>query len=305
MFPRVAFVFVMSLALFAMIVFSGCEGDQGPEGAVGPQGPSGEAGPTEINIMAIMEVSEDLKAYNMGEFAMSIYSAPSIPHVRLNNKDIMPDEVEMFDEGRLAYKEYFGLVRDDSAFLDISYTKLDASPGAASSDISLPTQFAVIDPVKFILVNEDPMAEWDMSQGADAYWVYYYFSFGYDDTAGVFQAIEVAGDTVMAVGDTSLSVPASSIFPPLDEIGVIRSFIGYFDLRAVTGPWFPGEVSNFGGDAYGVFVGSTGNKHVDVHLTAEFSVPKIEIVGESLKAGFDVNELFSERVRRLCENRVE
>ena len=95
------------------------------------------------------------------------------------------------------------------------------------------------------------------------------------------------------------------IFPSLDEIGVIRSFIGYFDLRAVTGPWFPGEVSNFSGDAYGVFVGSTGNKHVDVHLTAEFSAPKIEIVGEGFKAGLGVNEMFGKRVRRLCENRAE
>lgn len=305
MFHKVAFVFVMSLALFAMIMLLGCEGDQGPEGAVGPQGPQGNPGPTEINIMAIMEVSEDLKAFNMGEFAMSIYNAPSIPHVRLNNKDIMPDDMEMFDEGRLAYKEYFVLERDDSAFLDISYTMLDGLPGAASSDISLPTQFALIDPVKFILINEDPMAEWDMSQGADAYWIYYHFGFGYDDTAGVYQTIEVTGDTVMAADDTSLTVPASNIFPPLDEIGVIRSFIGYFDLRAVTGPWFPGEMNNFSGDAYGVFIGSTGNKHVDVHLTAEFSTLKIEIVGEDPKAGLGVNELFSKRVRRLCENRAE
>jgi hypothetical protein len=302
---RVAFIIVVSLALFALNIFFGCEGDQGPEGAVGPQGPTGEPGPTEINIMAIMEVSEDIKAFDVGEFAMSIYNAPSIPHVRLNNKDIMPDDMGMFDEGRLVYKEYFGLVRDDSAFLDISYTKLDGSPGAASSDISLPAQFAVIDPVRFILVNEDPMAEWDMSQGADAYWVYYYFSFGYDDTAGVYQMIEVTCDTVMAADDTSLTVPASIIFPPLDEIGEIHSFVGSFDLRAVTGPWFPGEMNNFSGDAYGVFVGSTGNKHVDVHLTAEFSAPKIEIDGESHNAGLSVNELFNQRVGRLCENRAE
>jgi hypothetical protein len=291
------------LIVLAAAAFWGCEGDQGPEGPVGPQGPQGEPGSTDPSIVASIEVSEDNKAFNMGKFVMSIYNIPSIPHIRVNEKYIVPGDGIIFDSGNLEYSEYLSLDRDDSAFLDITYTKLDGSPGVASSDIPLPTQFAVINPAITISAIEDVTAEWSMSQGADAYWVYYRFGFDFFDTAGVRQKIETWVDIVMAPDDTTLVVPATTIFPNQDEIDIIAGFTGTIDIRAVTGPWLPGEANNFVGDAYGVFVGTTENQHIDVHLIVPPGINKIAASGEKHNSQTDCGELFSRRLMELIRER--
>ena len=291
--------FLVLVAVAALIILVGCEGDQGPEGAAGIQGPQGEPGPAVLNVVAVIKVSEDLKAYDMGHFAMNIYNAPSIPHVRFNNEVSAPDDAAMFEEGRLIYHEDFGLTGNDSAFLDISYTMLDGSQGHASSAISLPSQFFAADNVVPVDYGADAVVEWEMSAGADGFWVGVYCLITYTDSSGMPQFDFLKYDTIMAADDTTLTIPTSTLFPDMAEIMTLDFFGGGCSIRAVTGPWFPGEANNFTGDAMGIFVGATPVIPVTISLVADKSGQE-----QSYDYPVDLDRLFERRLQQLVSESI-
>ncbi len=303
MLRKLAVAMIILFALTVLMMIVGCEGDQGPEGAAGLQGPQGDPGPTELNIVAVIKVTEDLKAFDMGHFAMSIYNAPSIPHVRFNNEDLAPDDAAMFEEGRLSYKEVFGLVGNDSAFIDISYTMMDGNEGNASSAISLPTEFVAIDNNVVIGFGDDAEFEWEVSDGADAYWIGFSCFLFYTDTAGTAQYNSLEFDTVLAANDTTLQALTSTIFPDTTEVMQIDSFGGRCNIRAVTGPWLPGEYNNFTGDAFGIFVGTTDSRFIDIDIPRK--IPEKAVVGEDIPSNkANIDELFNQRITELSQNRT-
>jgi hypothetical protein len=286
----------------ALVTVLGCVGDPGPEGPVGPQGPQGEEGGLDLNIVAVMHVYEQVKAFNRGQFAMSIYNVPSIPKVDLNDNRLFLEDDSFFDEGRLAYNDTIILERDDSAFLDITYTKRDSTSGTASSDISLPSEFFAAASNISIDVGNDVEAKWRVSNGANAYWVYTYFYFSYLDTTDVILDMTLEFDTVLAADDTTLLIPGSAIFPDTAEIASVTGFDGYFQIRAVTGPWLPGESNNFTGDAFGVFTAVTPEVNIDVDL-GPAAVPMIINGNDVDVRTTHGDEFFNRRIRELRYNR--
>lgn len=252
------------LALAAMLAVWGCEGDQGPEGPAGPQGP---AGPSELNAVAILTVfNGPQKAFDYGHLTMNLYNVPSMPSVQFNDSLLMPDEEALHIEGRLQYSGSYYLNGDDSASLNIAYTKLDGTSGAGSSKISLPTEFAPVDEAITVPYGDDFEAEWSMSEGADAYWIYGFFGIIYDDTSDVRDTIILEFDTVLVVNDTTLTVPAAAFLPDITEVNAILAFAGVLYIKAVTGPWMPGEANNFTGDVFGIFTGVTDGVWIDYDL---------------------------------------
>jgi len=285
------------LTLMAILAFWGCEGDQGPEGPAGPQGP---AGPTELNVVGVYSVFDGtVKAFNTGYFVLSVYNAPSIPKVTLDEMNLTPDGEWMFGGGRLAYYSYHEMERTDSSSLNMTWVKMDGTTGSASSDISLPDEFYPIDNNIDVLVGDDAEAEWDMSIGANAYWVYYYFYFDFYDSLGVRDTLYLEADTVLA--DTVLTISGTAIFPDPANVSGIAGFDGDIYVRAVSGPWLPGEADNISGDAFGVFVGATDPIYIDVDLAPTKSWGDIE--EKDVIDPARVNELFDQRVAALSTNR--
>jgi len=303
MFRKAAVILIGLITMAALAVLWGCSGDEGPAGPTGAQGPQGELGPAELNIIASFSVYEDDKVFDIGHFVASIHNSPSIPDLTLNSHNLFPDGEWLFGGWRLAYYNYVDLDRTDSAFLDISYIKLDGTDGAAASAISLPTDFSAIDNSIFIDVGDDTEAEWEMSAGANAYWVYTYFFFNYYDTTGEYHNNYLEYDTVLAADDTTLMILGSDIFPDPATVDYFTGFDGYFYVRAVTGPWLPGEANNFTGDAFGIFVGITDFVYIDVSIPRKTS--EKAIVGEDIPYNQEyVDELFNQRVTELSRNRT-
>ena len=295
---RIRIGILFGILVLAAVAFWGCEGDQGPEGPAGIQGP---AGPTELNVVAVYSIfTEPDKAFNKGYFVMSVYNAPSIPKVILDEMSLRPDGEWMFGGGRLAYYSYHDLERTDSSFLNLTWTKMTGATGSASAKISLPSEFYPVDNNIYVLIGDDVEAEWDRSPGAGAYWIYSYFYFDFYDSTDTRRMMYLELDTVLAGNDTTLLVSGSDIFPDLANINGIAGFDGYFYVRAVSGPWLPGEADNFTGDAFGVFVAATDPIFIDVDLAPTKS--SLEIEDKPVIDRSRIDELFNRRVAELSPN---
>lgn len=300
MFGRYACVAVVCGCLAAGYAFWGCEGDQGPPGPTGPAGQQGIPGPAILNIIATMEIHDDTAGSTWSTFNMNVYNAPSIPRVRLNDVTVMPVDDWMSEGGVLTYSRSIIPADYDSAILDITYTRLGGLIGAASSRISLPSLFSVIDSAVTVTVGDDVTAEWETSEGAEGFWVYRSFTFEYVDTNAAERVIEIMSDTVLAEDDTALVVSASEIFPDPAEIDSVIYFSGRVSIRAVTGPWLPGEVDNISGDAFGVFVGATEARHILVSLTGARAASMTPGPGEKGGRHGTTEEAFRRRVLELA-----
>ncbi len=283
-----------------VILLNGCEGDQGPAGPTGQMGPQGVPGPILLNIIATMAINDDTLGGVWAVFNMNVYNAPSIPHVTLNDTTVMPADDWMFEGGSLRYSRSMIPFEDDSAFLDVAYTRLDDQAGSATSEISVPSCFIVVDSVVTVTVNDDITVEWETSEGADAFWVYEDFVFEYIDTGGVEQVIAILGDTILSADDTALVVAASEIFPDPGELDSTVYFAGRFAVKAVTGPWFPGEANNFVGDAFGIFVGATEARHIRVDLSGPPAAWKTTDSWIGRTRYGDIEERFRQRVVKLA-----
>jgi len=286
--------------LLGAVAMTGCEGDQGPVGATGVQGPQGDPLLLKLSVVASISVFPVVKADVGANFAMSIYNAPSIPSVRLNDTLIVFSGEALYEDGRLAYYGDFAVNDTNMAVLNIAYTKEDGTAGAASSSISLPGQFANLTPTVAVPINGDFEGVWGLSEGADAYWIYEHWYMLYTDTGGIARVIETYDETVQAGNDSTLYVAWSTLFPDTTTIETISSFYGNIWIRAVTGPWLAGQANNFTGDATGLFVGSTPSRYIDVSLADV----KLEMTGPAVgTSAYDskiADERFEQRLQEMA-----
>jgi hypothetical protein len=288
------------VVLLGAVALIGCEGDQGPVGATGPTGATGAPGQQLLNIVASIAVAPIFKAEVGATFAMSVYNAPSIPHVSLNDTIITFEADQLYEEGRLMFYDIRTMNDTDLAVLNIAYTREDGSAGAASSTISLPGQFSVYTPSESMSPGGEFLGIWSPSAGADAYWIYEHWYMAYTDTGGVDRVIDTYNETVQAGNDSTYYVAWSTHFPDTSEVSTIASFYGNIFIRAVTGPWLPGEANNVTGDAMGVFVGSTASRFMDVGL--------VDIIGRPVGTSFGLlsgnaaaaDERFAQRLREMA-----
>lgn len=276
-------------------------GPQGPAGDKGDQGPLGDPGETyagKLNVMAVLTISST----GYADLIASIYDAPTIPRVTLNDENVMPDYSWMFDGGRLAFDHTIRSEGLDSVRLDIEYTKKDSTTGTATSAIGVPVSPTVVTDTVNILWGENAQVVWHKSDTADAYWVAFSSVLSYKSAAGTTKLNYLSIDTVLAPNDTTFLVPTSEIFPDSSDVQSIYYFISSLSLRTVTGPWFPGETNNFNGDAFGIFVGLTDPQAIDINLVDSLPAPAPSYHPDNyevdIDAMIDTDELLE---RRLLE----
>jgi hypothetical protein len=260
---------ILAVFLIPMLIsFGGCnetstpadiagpQGEQGPTGDTGLQGDPGADRSTDLNLIATVELS--LNNPSLFDFRATVYNASSLPDLSINDLAVDPEEYWLWDGGRLAYKRNSMSVPDsDSANIIVEYTKLDNTVGSATAAVRLAGPFNILDDTLWIEWGDDATITWEHSDGADAYWVAWYNAIKYQDTAGINHTSYVRFDTLMSAGDSTLVLSTGGAFPSLEDSIVIAYFYGYVWVRAVTGPWLPGQVSNVIGDCTGTFVGST------------------------------------------------
>jgi hypothetical protein len=206
----------------------------------------------------------------------------------------------MFSGGRLTYSGSFGIAGVDSAHLGISYTMQDSSIGVASSTIRIPGYFEFTDTAQSIVWGDDYEFEWEGSEGATGYWANFASRLSYVDTAGVIIYNQLDYDTILAIGDTSLLAQTSSLFPDSSEFESLSSFYATFTVRGISGPWFEGEANNITGDAFGLFVGASGQRIRRISLAGPAPSPPV-----SAMPSRESDQMFEQKLLELYQGSLK
>lgn len=307
--PRVLLLLIMILV--ALLIAVGCDkesgtdeitgphGEQGPQGDTGLAGPDGEARSTDINVFATVELGPTAGDV-WADFRASVYNASNIPNLRVNDRAFEPDNSWFWDGGRLAYRQSVYVPNADSILLEIEYTRLDSTIGTGTASVKMAGEFSSLNDTLYVGWGEDVEMGWESSPGADAYWLGLYFIANYRDSSGTNTFNYEFFDTLLSVEDTVMMLLTSGVFPDSSEFMSITNIYGYGWIRALTGPWLPGDVSNFSGDANGVFVGSMLANSVYIKYAAPASVPVTAVEPTE-----EIERLFEKRIREIPQKQKQ
>lgn len=236
---------LLTLAIpLVLLVFVGCKG---------PAGPEGPACPEKIYVMG--EVSY------RGNADVEVYFSPVIPWVTVNQETL---DLYMFYGADIWYRDSISINPGDSLHLKVDWTK-----GVATASSWVPGSFEVTShdtsQMVYIPVDSAFTVTWSTSNHADFYRVDFYIGYEYIDTLGNYRWFYLEKDT--CVTSTSITFPASQLFPgDLDSVTYAYSW-GDFDIWAMNGPMLePGSEGNVKGDGSGFFWCESYGGDLDIQI---------------------------------------
>jgi len=274
------------LLIAILIAIMGCRGEQGPQGPPAPESPpicvfGFVYGPTGSDTTSSVGINVYLKEF-----------LPEIPLTKINDIEI---PAGCFGGNSFCYSEYDLAVNPgDSANLTIGFTKVDGSPGTVWAKGVLPGKFAITShdtaSEDTIMKGDSVTVTWAPSSGASYYFIDFYFYYHYIDTSGNDESFSYSMDTTLT--DTSITFPASMLFPNLAEIDSVRYGYGHFDIEAIHGPVLEGgSEGNVSGDGLGFYLLETEGG--DLQLTVAGSLLLVQR-GENPK----------ERIRKILKEKA-
>ncbi|MCP4582854.1 MAG: hypothetical protein GY839_14690 [candidate division Zixibacteria bacterium] len=219
----------------------------------------------EPNAYVIGEIGPRYDHYNV-VISIMVTNTFTIPEVLVNDTPI--DIYGYADLGIRYYENDFVIDEGDSLELVVSYAKQDGAEGFARAGLIYPGPFELIgfneDAFDTIYVGDDFNANWTSSEGSDRYVLDGWFSYLYQDTLGQSHGVNYYIDTTIL--DTSLFLPASTIFPNEADITDILTGGAEFSVYGVSGPVNPGENSNISGDGSGFVYARNRTRLVDFEI---------------------------------------
>jgi hypothetical protein len=167
-----------------------------------------------------------------------------IPLVTVNNETIgLYDQsinwYEYYDENRILTNKDYEL-------------KISHSGGSATAKIAMPNNFRIIGPDTNYIMDRDSslLIIWQKSAKASWYWLDYYISYDYLDTAGEWDSYDFGKDTVLT--DTFCRFAVGRFFPYY--VVNILDGEGEANIWAMDGPKiYPGSKGNVSGQGIGFF----------------------------------------------------
>lgn len=245
--------------VFAMVVFGigfiGCKGPVGPQGQEGP------------SLIYVLGGTDSPRGYDITyDVRVRVFNIPTVPTVKVNDK-VLPHN---WPEAYLEFvDEDFPICAGDSAELLVTYTKLNGGSGTALANVVVPGQFEITshEPYSIVVIpaGTGMSLTWSPSDNADVYQSSFMLYYGYSDTHGNEKEFRYSLDTLIT--ETSVTFPASELFPNIDEIDRIRWSGGSFWVWAMAGPWQEGTEGNVMGDGIGFFCASSYGGYIEIHVS--------------------------------------
>jgi len=251
--------FIEILVICSMFFVISCEG---------PEGPAGPKGDTEVWVRA--QVGPLYYWADIPQAQVLIENCPVIPTVTINGDAVTYIAGADIGEGSAAASNLVFYLADytidpgEDVDLEITYED-DGTPKSITGSVIMPgeTDFLNVSDTLFMDWQEDLSLTWGTSENAAGY----RFTFSLwliltNETSNESYSLTI--DSVLT--DTSITIPAESIYP--DTTGILGIDFGYSyaAIKVLDGPITAGEPANITGDACGYFYAYRFGDRVDIIL---------------------------------------